>query len=233
MSRISDDDLYEMTRDLVRTTAERAARRFPTLDVEDFEGVGWVYIYSSRESVIKYLTEVPEGKRYLGYRLRRAMLEWSGREMRAATGIDYRDTFTYTTRVVKELLPDVFVHENWQAAPIRHDGMPKSKQLVNEGGDRMAMLADVSRVLRYLTDDQYNLLVWRYKYNLSFKELGEEIGASDNAARLRTVRAIDRLVFALAKQDPGYDEDSPDFDSLGSRPVMTNAASRVKQALYY
>lgn len=226
-------ELPDVVDSIVKKTAKNVHKRFPTLEYGDIEGVGWEYVYSSREAVVRYLSETAEGERYLGYRIRRAMLEWCGREMRAATGFDYRDTYTYTAKVVKELLPDVFVYENWQPAPATHDGMPRGQKLVNEGGDRIAMLADVSRVMKFVSDDQYNILVWRYKYGLSQKEVGDELGCSENAARLREARAIDRMVYALARQEPGDDEDSPQSQTTGSRRVLSNAAARARTADSY
>lgn len=225
-------DLYNHVVDVVNDTARSVHKRFPTLYLEDIKNVGWEYVYANKESVEEYLGQTENGLRFIGYRIRRAMLEYCGREMRAATGIDYRDTYTYTAKVVKELLPDVFDHENWQPGPTSHDDMPRAKKLVNETGDRMAMLADISRVVKYVTNDQYNLLVWRYKYSLSYPELGKELDITDNAARLRVDRVIDRLVYALAKVDPG-DDDPQDQEVTGGRRILSNAAARARTADNY
>lgn len=229
---MNDDEIYNRSSGIVRSTASGVAKRFPTLDPEEIENVGWEYIYRSRDVVIKFLVETEEGERYLGYRVRRAMLEWCGREMRAATGIDYRDTYTYTARVVRELLPDVFAYENWQAAPAVSDGMPKSKRLVNESGDRMAMLADVSNSLKCLSNEQYNAIVWKYKYGYKHAEIGEEMEISENAVRLRIKRAIMRMVYFLAKQEVADDDDPPQ-DYTGDRRVVTNASARASASRDY
>ncbi len=225
---MTDEEIYNAVKDILYSTGKGVSKRFPTLDPEEIDNVGWEYVYRSREVVIGFLTEKEQGRRYLGYRIRRAMLEWCGREMRAATGIDYRDTYTYTSEVIKELLSDVFEYENWQSAPAGEDNMPKSKRLVNEGGDRMAMLADVSRALKCLTDDQYNAIVWHYKYGYTHAMIGEEMDITENAVRLRIRRAVYRMVYFLAKQDPGGDEDDSPREFTGSRRVVSNATARAR-----
>lgn len=228
--RWSEVSLMSEIQPIMDYTTDNVHRRFPTLDRSDMENVGWEYVFGNRQVVHQYLSETEEGRRYLGLRIRRAMIQWCAREMRALTGIDLRDTYTYTTKVVKELMKDVFFHENWQSSQLASDGLPKPKGLVNEGGNYVAMLADVSRVLPQLSDDDYNALVWRYKYFLTHYKLGVELGTSEDAARMRVNRAIDKVTRALNKEEI---EESDEHPHTGARRSLSNAAARARTADYY
>lgn len=224
-------DIHEAVRPLLEATARNVHSRFPTLDIEDIVSVGWEYVFGNRYTVNEYLSETEAGLAYLGNRIKRAMTQWCSREMRALTGIDIRDTYTYTTKVVRELMKDVFFHENWQSGQLANDGLPKAKGLVNEGGNRVAMLADVSRVLPQLSTDDYNALVWRYKYFMTYEMLGAELGISHKAAASRVQRAVGRMVRLLNREDMEEAGGPPQY--TGARRSISNAAARARTADSY
>ena len=104
--------------------------------------------------------------------------------------------------------------------------MPVAKALVNCGGDRMAMLADVSSALKSLPEDQYNVLVWTYKYGYNHAKLASVLEISEDASRQRVSRAVRKLSSILMGQAPSTSEGA-DPDYVGTRRVITSAQARA------
>lgn len=52
-----------------------------------------------------------------------------------------------------------------------------------------------------LPEDQYNTLVWRYKYGYTFQNIGDEAGISKQAAADRHRAAVNAIQQVLGKGD--------------------------------
>lgn len=199
-------------------------RRYPAIDKRDAEGVLWEWIYSNPDHVKNYLESESIG--LLCNRLRTVGLRWAAKENEIINGREPSDLYLYNPRTVSELLKDMFDYQDWQSASQVGDGMPTAKRLVNESGDRMAMLADVSSALKQVPTEQYNVLVWTYKYHYPYAKLAETLGISEEAARMRVSRAVRKVVQILMGQAPSTAEGA-DPEYIGARKVITNATSRA------
>lgn len=195
----------------VKRAAGIAASNFPAHhDVSDVEQEIWVWIMSNKPTVTRILQEEDYEKTLNMYLVRAANSYLKG-EDEQAYGYDEQDRFTYSLDMIKSILEVVFEHEDWQSiASAIGDGMPRAKSEPALGGNNLASYADVSRAVSKLPDDYYNLLVWRYKYQKTFTQIGLETDATKQAVSERHQRALKAIQVLLGDQPlselrKGYD----------------------------
>lgn len=187
---------------LVQQTARSVSDNYPSyVSPDDTEQTIWLYVLRKRDAMERLLRQESwEAK--LRATITRVAHEHCLKEEGAVNGYSTDDTFFYSAAVLQALLPDVFDHEDWQSFQSFGDTQPKQKAQANMTGDRVAMLADVSRALKKIPDDQYNVIVWTYKYGLSSEELGAQLEITRQGARSRVTRALGALQRALGGKTP-------------------------------
>ena len=130
------------------------------------------------------------------------------------------DSFYYTHEVLHELLRDVWSHAGWTDTPdmtsefIAHTSKP------SEGGNRLALLSDVAAGLGRLNTTDKDLLRMRYAFGgMEFSALAESLAITEEAARKRVKRALNRLQDKLGGEAPVW---------RGRRRVRSNAEARAE-----
>jgi DNA-directed RNA polymerase specialized sigma24 family protein len=186
---------------LLKKIADSTASQFPKyVDRDDVESALYVWAYERRGMVSKIMTDSESWEARLYQLINRAAMDYALKEDAAVHGYSEDDTFVYTIEQLKSLLEQVWDYENWQTFGVFGEaGMPHAKGLVNQTGDRLAMLADVKRGLDLISDDHYNVLVWRYKQNLSLSQLGEALEISKSTAQGRAESAVKALQKELGR----------------------------------
>lgn len=195
----------------VKRAAGIATSNFPAHhDVSDVEQEIWVWIMQNKNTVTRILTEENyEGT--LSMYLVRAGQSAIKTEDAQVYGYSEEDVFSFSLEMIKSILEVVFEHEDWQSfATAAQDGMPRSKAEPAIGGNNLASYADVSRAITSLSEDQYNLLVWRYKYHYTFTQIGIEQGITKQGAADRHRGALNAIQQYLGRTDlsdfrRGYD----------------------------
>lgn len=194
--------------DYVRLTpaVERAASiaksSFPAHhDISDVKQEIWVWIMENKNTVTRILAEQNWEAVLHTYLLRAAQTALKTEDA-ASYGYNEEDQFNYPLDMIKSILEVVFEHEDWQSfAQAAQDGMPRAKSEPATGGNNLASYADVSRAITSLPEDQYNLLVWRYKYRETFEQIGAHMGVSRQAAQQRHEGAVSAIQQFLGKRD--------------------------------
>lgn len=185
----------------VERAAGIATSNFPAHhDISDVKQELWAWIMSNKNTVMRVLTE-DGGENKLDGLLVRAANTYLKEEDAATYGYDEQDRFTYSLDMIKNILEVVFSHEDWQSiASAIGDGMPRAKSEPALGGNNLASYADVSRAVSKLPDDYYNLLVWRYKYQKTFTQIGLETDSTKQAVSERHSRALKAIQVLLGQQ---------------------------------
>lgn len=186
----------------VKRAASIAASKFPAHhDVSDTEQDIWVWIMQNKNTVTSILQK-EDYEAALNHLLVRAGHDSLKTEDAQVYGYDENDVFNFSLELIESILEVVFLHEDWQSfAQAAQDGMPRSKSEPATSGDNLASYADVSRAISSLPEDQYNVLVWRYKYNYTFTKIGVEAGISKQAAANRHRAALSAIQQFLGKRD--------------------------------
>lgn len=181
---------YTALTPLVERVASAVHASFPLHhDVNDTKQHLWLWVFENKNTVADIVrnTERPEGNLYS--LMTKEANKFLKKEDAVSHGYSQEDVFNYPTAVVEELLSTVFDYEDWQSFGQRGDGQPTAKGQANMTGDRIAMLVDVKSAVERLNTDQYNAILWTYKYHFTPADLGEALGISEDAARKRVSRA--------------------------------------------
>lgn len=208
---------------------ERAARiavsKFPDhYDISDVKQEIWVWVMERKNVVTRILADSDGSDAALIDLMVKAANEYLKIEDAAVYGYDEEDQFNFPLDMIKIILEVVFKHEDWQSfAQAAQEGMPRRKSEPATGGNNLASYADVSRAITSLPEDQYNLLVWRYKYNETFEQIGAHVGISRQAAQQRHEGAVSAIQQYLGKRDLGELRNAAE---VPYRPG--NAASRAR-----
>jgi DNA-directed RNA polymerase specialized sigma24 family protein len=130
-------------------------------------------------------------------------LYWKAKSL----GYEPSDLFYYEPAVVEAILPAV-LRGDITEAPVLNLGMPGKPSAPAEGGNMMAMMAEVKAAYLKLSTEDRHILYHKYANSLSNAAIAEELALpSDDAARMRHNRAIKRLITRLGGFRPFLDKD--------------------------
>lgn len=179
----------------LRKIAESASSSFPTYaSSEDTLSALYVWCWERKAVVASIMRDAESWEKRLYHMISGAANKHLLKEDAAVHGYSEDDTFYYSTSVLKELLAIVWDYEDWQpSGMVGEPGMPRSKKLVNQGGDMIAMLSDVKRALERIDESHYNLIVWVYKYHRTLKSMAEEEEVTPQTLSERHIRALRAL----------------------------------------
>lgn len=186
---------------LIKQVAGNVAGNFPSyVESDDIASVLWVWYMENERSVTKMIRDNPESWGAMLYGTMVRVASTHALETEADThGYSVDDLYSYSTPVVRELLQDAFDYENWQSFQSFGDGQPKSKRQ-SATGDRVDMLIDVKSAVEGLSEEQQNLIYWRFKYGFDYELIGHSLQISEGAARKRTERAVGAVRKQLGKK---------------------------------
>jgi DNA-directed RNA polymerase specialized sigma24 family protein len=216
---------YSRLTPAVERAASIAVSKFPAhYDISDVKQEIWVWVMERKNVVTRILADSDGSDAALIDLMVKAANEYLKSEDAAVYGYDEEDQFNFPLDMIKSILEVVFRHEDWQSfAQAAQEGMPRAKSEPATGGNNLASYADVSRAITSLPEDQYNLLVWRYKYNETFEQIGAHVGISRQAAQQRHEGAVSAIQQCLGKRDLG---ELRNASEVPYRPG--NAASRAR-----
>ncbi len=216
---------YEKLTPAVERAASIALSNFPAHhDISDVKQEIWVWIMENKGTVTRILADSEGSDAALVQLLVKGAQSYLKKEEAAVYGYDEEDQFNFPLGMIKSILEVVFKHEDWQSfAQAAQEGMPRAKSEPATGGNNLASYADVSRAITSLPEDQYNLLVWRYKYRETFEQIGAHVGISKQGAADRHRGALTAIQQFLGKRDLSELRNPPETPY---RPG--NAASRAR-----
>jgi len=194
--------------DLVRIVASTKHKEYPMVPRDDIEQELWVWFLKHPNKTTEWRQlDIKESTKLFTRSLHNAASRFCQYEKARSVGYEISDVSYYQRAVVEELLPSV-LNNDW-SQEITFDMNSDRKTLApNEGGNLMAMQADISRAFDMLNERHQNVLI---QWNISgknSKELAVAIGsASEKAARMRVTRAIDALIQNLGGPRPYYEAD--------------------------
>lgn len=196
---------YAGLKPLVEMVARVAHQSFPShLEVSDTEQAIWLWVVEN-ENTVRHIvadTERPEVTNKPIYDL---MLKVANTHLKKEDASSHRysteDAFYYSESLIQEILEVIFRYEDWQSFAMTFDAMPKAKSDPATAGNNLASYADVKSAVEKLSDEHYNLIVWRYKYRWTFENIGEELDMNKRSAQRRHDGAVKAIQRQLGKRD--------------------------------
>lgn len=175
-----------------------------------------------RQELFLKLLELPDSEyetAQVVQSLTNAAINYCEREVRVLYPAS-SDQYYYSRDQIKELLPYVHHAERWSSfAKIGEQGQGRSNRDPAEGGDALAVYADVRRGWEALSAHERAILTHRYiePSPTPYDALAALLDVSEEAARKQVSRAVGRMQRAMGgrKHKPAQ-----------TRKVLTNAAAQ-------
>ena len=125
-------------------------------------------------------------------------------------GYELSDLFYYEADVIEALLPAI-LRGDIAEAPKLNLGMPGRPSAPSEGGNLMAMMAEIKAAYLTLSKEDMSILFLKYANSLDYSSIATELQlSSDDAARMRHNRAIKKIINRLGGYRPFLDKDETD-----------------------
>lgn len=210
-----DTEQYE---GLVAAIAYEFSRKFHMCDPDDIRQELWVWFLEHPNKVKVW--ENLDGKqsiKLIAKSLRNTAKDYCQKQKAQAVGYRVEDNYYYDRELVEVLLPAVLRGDS--VAPSVQDlGYITGKKVASEGGNWFAMVADIERALRKLTEEQFSIIYLRFGDGCDNKTFAKELGISEDAARMRTNRAVNNLINYLGGIRPRKEKDYTDaeYDKVSS-----------------
>lgn len=181
----------------LHNVAVSVSRSWPDVLIDDVKQelhLKWLEKYAF---IRRYLDDPDEarGKAFVLRALNGWGNEYARRETAAIRQCAPDDLSPYSKGSIRLMLPLLNDPESWSSYAAAGGEGGRSNRPVNEGGDVLAVYADLRRAWDLLTREQRELLQARYVDDDDeiFPTLASELGISEDAARKRVERALSRL----------------------------------------
>lgn len=193
---------------IVSHVADEYHKKFSMVDREDIKQSLYEWFVSHPMKLTEWEAFSKKSTQNLLYRsLRNQALDYCQQWKAKSAGYEMSDVFFYDAAVVEAILPAV-LRGDVTEAPKLNLGMPGKPSAPSEGGNLMAMMAEVKSGFKKLGTEDKNILYLKHANSLTYTAIAEELELpSDDAARMRHSRAIKRLITRLGGFRPFLDKD--------------------------
>jgi hypothetical protein len=153
-----------------------------------------------------------DAKNLLYRSLRNQALDYCQRWKAKSVGYEVSDLFYYAPEVVETILPAVLRQDIGVTHQLNLSG-GGGTSAPSEGGNLMAMMIEVDWGYWKLSKEDRRIIFLRYAESMDYKEIANmlQLGTED-AARMRTKRALNRMIAKMGGYKPFRDEDSTPAD---------------------
>ena len=183
---------------IVSHVADEYGKKYTMVDREDIRQSLYEWFVSHPRKLTEWESLGKKSAQNLLYRsLRNQALDYCQQWKAKSIGYELSDLYFYEPAVVEALLPAV-LRGDVTEAPVLNLGMPGKPSAPAEGGNMMAMMAEIKAAYLKLSTEDKHILYHKYAGSLSYAGIAEELALpSDDAARMRHNRAIKKLITRL------------------------------------
>lgn len=193
---------------IVSHVADEYHKKYTMVDREDIRQSLYEWFVSHPRKLTEWEGLGKKSAQNLLYRsLRNQALDYCQQWKAKSIGYELSDLYFYEPAVVEALLPAV-LRGDVTEAPVLNLGMPGKPSAPAEGGNMMAMMAEIKAAYLKLNTEDRHILYHKYANSLTNAAIAEELALpSDDAARMRHNRAVKRLITRLGGFRPFLDKD--------------------------
>jgi DNA-directed RNA polymerase specialized sigma24 family protein len=183
---------------IVCHVADEYSRKFTMVARDDIKQSLYEWFVSHPKKMTEWEGFSKKSTQNLLYRsLRNQALDYCQLWKAKSLGYEVSDLFFYEPDVVEAILPAV-LRGDVTEAPIINLGMPGKPSAPAEGGNLMAMMAEVKAAYLKLNAEDRHILYHRHANSMTYSDIATELALpSDDAARMRHRRAIKKLITRL------------------------------------
>jgi DNA-directed RNA polymerase specialized sigma24 family protein len=194
---------------VVDAVALEYSRKFDMVEVSDLRQILFQWFIEHPNKLNEWEAIGEKDAKNLIYRsLRNEALDYCQKWKAKSVGYDVGDLFYYAPDVVEAILPAVLRGEFGVAHKLNlgRVGRPSAPA---EGGNLLTMMVEIDYAYWKLGKEDRRILFMRHAESLDFKEMANLLSlGSDDAARMRHKRSVNRLIRKLGGFKPYIEEDS-------------------------
>lgn len=211
---------------IVSHVADEYHKRYNMVEIDDIRQSLYQWFLEHPRKTAEWNALGKKSAQNLFYRsLRNQALDYCQLWKAKSLGYEPSDLFFYEPVMVESLLPAILLGDGTEA-PKLNLGMPGKPPAPAEGGNMMAMIAELKAAFIKLNEEDKNILYQKYANSMTYAEIAKELTLpSDDAARMRHNRAIKKLITRLGGFRPYLDKDEPDNNSENSNGNNESADS--------
>lgn len=196
---------------IVDAVAVEYSRKFDMVEIEDLRQSLYQWFMEHPNKLDEWESKGEKDAKNLIYRsLRNQALDYCQKWKAKSVGYDIADLYYYTSEIIEALLPPVLRGE-FNASHKLNLGRVGRPSAPSEGGNLIAMMIEIDYVYWKLGKEDRRILFMRHAESLDFKEIANFLSlGSEDAARMRHKRAVNRMIRKLGGFKPFPDYDMPD-----------------------
>jgi len=196
---------------VVDAVAVEYSRKFDMVEIEDLRQSLYQWFMEHPNKLDEWEAKGEKDAKNLIYRsLRNQALDYCQKWKAKSVGYDTADLYYYTSEVIEALLPAVLRSE-YNTAHKLNIGRVGRPSAPAEGGNLVAMMIEIDYVYWKLGKEDRRILFMRHAESLDFKEIANFLSlGSEDAARMRHTRAVNRMIRKLGGFKPFPDYDTED-----------------------
>lgn len=194
---------------IVVSVAAEYHKKFPIVELDDIKQSLYQWFVEHPRKLNEWESIGPKDAKNLIYRsLRNQALDYCQKWKAKSIGYDVSDLYYYDEDLVEVLLPAVLLGIDADM-PKLNLGMPGKPPAPAEGGNMMAMLIEIDSAYHKLSIEDRTILYHKYAESMSNAEIAELMSLpSEDASRMRSRRALKKLVHKIGGYKPYLDTDS-------------------------
>jgi DNA-directed RNA polymerase specialized sigma24 family protein len=169
---------------------------------EDIVQEVMVWVHGHGEKLEQWAEEGEHGRNKLHKSMRHAGLKYCQDEKAAILGYRPEDVYYYELGLIKDTLTRIWDEEAWTSPPQPNDQAKVKHRSVSEGGNYVATLCDVSRVVGLLSEPEQQLLRYHYHEGYSLRDLSELLDCTPAAVEGRLTRLVKKVQRLLGGEKP-------------------------------
>ncbi len=196
---------------IVDSVAVEYSRKFEMVEIEDIRQSLYEWFAEHPNKLDEWEAKGEKDAKNLIYRsLRNQALDYCQRWKAKTLGYDVADLYYYAPEVIEALLPAVLRSE-FNTAHKLNLGRVGRPSAPAEGGNLMTMMVEIDYVYWKLGKEDRKILFMRHAEAMDFKEIANYLSlGTDDAARMRYKRSLNRLIRKLGGFKPFIDNDLSD-----------------------
>ncbi len=196
------NDFSEWSEDILRSVRQAAVRSHKAqggyVELDDLQQYAYLWILENSEKVDGW---VENDIGLLNHALFQALHRWTMKERYRKDGTKAQDYYTYALPVIEDILTEIFNQEYAFGASPSDMGHTRSTKAISEGGERLAMIADVSAGLAVCEPSERVLLERRYGSNPdTLEQIAGDLDVSDTTVGRMVVRALRKIAARLGSE---------------------------------
>jgi RNA polymerase sigma factor (sigma-70 family) len=207
----ADDPIWIEVIEIASIAARKVAYKYHGyVQADDLRQVASEYAFRRKGKVAEYLIrddphERRQGEKALLVSMVRECDRYARREKASKSGYRPEDEYFYRPEMIEKIIEVIYNDTGSLAGqildPAELGGKRRTKP-ASEGGDVLAMVADVESALKELQPREYSILLERFAYGTTLQVIGDDWGISPQRVEQLSQRAMRQVIEALGGPSP-------------------------------